>query len=144
MSPQSAGEAKPEPKPQWVGEPLAPGMIELLQNEIAAGLKRRGIQNNFARFRSYAASRLNATAGRYTGSELTGNCRLRWYDHLLRNPIKAPAEAEKFTRKLHQAALGDHRGLARMLAIARRPARSGKTRASHLCRGHVRHSRPWR
>ena len=116
----SAGGAKPEPKPQRVGEWLAPGMIELLQNEIVAGLKRRGIQDNFARFRSYAAARLNATAaGSRTGSELTGNCRLRWYDHLMRNPIKAPAEAEKFTRKLHQAALGDHQGLARMLAIAR-------------------------
>ena len=111
---------KPEvaqtPKP--VGEPLAPGMIELLQNEIAAGLKRRGIQTKFARFRSYAAGKLDSTAGPRTGSELTGKCRLNWYDHLLRNPLKAPAEAEEFTRLLHQATIGDHRGLARALSIA--------------------------
>ncbi len=101
-----------------VGEPLAPGMIELLQKEIAAGLKRRGIQDKFARFRRYAAGKLNSTAGPRTGSELTGKCRLSWYDHMLRNPVKAPAEAEEFTRLLHKAVLGDHRGLARALAIA--------------------------
>ena len=47
---------------------------------------------------------MNATAGSYTGSELTGNCRLRWYDHLMRNMLAAPAEAEQFTRELHMAA----------------------------------------
>ena len=109
-------EVAKQPKP--VGEPLAPGMIELLQNEITAGLKRRSIQADFARFQSYAGSKLNSTAGPRTGSELTGRCRLRWYDHLLRNPLKAPAEAEEFTRLLHTAALGDHQGLARVLAIA--------------------------
>ena len=109
-------EAAEQPKP--VGEPLAPGMIELLQNEITAGVKRRGIQADFARFQSYAGSKLNSTAGPRTGSELTGRSRLRWYDHLLRNPLKAPAEAEEFTRRLHTAALGDHQGLARVLAIA--------------------------
>ena len=93
-------------------------MIELLQKEILAGMKRRGIEANFLRFRRYAAGRLDATASPYTGSELKGNCRLRWYDHLLRNPVKAPAEAEKFTRDLHKAALGDHRGLSGVLAIA--------------------------
>jgi hypothetical protein len=92
-------------------------MIELLQREIAAGLKRRGISANFNRFRRYAAGRLNATA-RYSGSELKGNCRLSWYDHMLRSPLKAPAEAEQFTRLLHKAAIGDHEGLGRVLAIA--------------------------
>ncbi len=109
-------EAAEQPKP--VGEPLAPGMIELLQNEIVAGLKRRGIAADFARFQSYAGAKLDATSGPRTGSELTGKCRLRWYDHLLRNPLKAPAEAEAFTRELHTAALGDHEGLAQVLAIA--------------------------
>lgn len=106
------------PSDGQVGEPLAPGMIELLQNEIAAGLKRRRIQDKFARFRSYAARKLDSTAGPRTGSELTGKCRLSWYDHMLRNPVKAPAEAEQFTRLLHKAVLGDHQGLARAVAIA--------------------------
>jgi len=106
-----------EDRPPPVGEPLAPGMVELLQREIVAGLKQRNIQGNFARFKSYAAMKLNTTAGR-SGSELKGNCRLSWYDHLLRNPLRAPAEAEAFTRELHQAVIGDHRGLARTLEIA--------------------------
>ena len=65
-----------------------------------------------------AAGRLNASAGRFTGSELTGNCRLSWYDRLLRRPLNGPAEAELFTRQLHKAALGNQEGLARLLAIA--------------------------
>ena len=42
-------------------------------------------------------------------SEVTGNCRLGWYDHLMRNPLKAPVEAEQFTRELHQALRGGAR-----------------------------------
>lgn len=115
--PQLAGRPSAAERPRPVGEPLAPGMVELLQKEIMAGLKGRGIDANFARFRSYAAAKLNSTAGPRTGSELTGKCRLSWYDHLLRNPLKAPAEAEQFTRLLHTAAV-DERGLAQVLAIA--------------------------
>ncbi len=107
----------PDELPKPVGEPLAPGMIKLLQAEIANGLKRRHIQDKFARFRRYAAGRL-ASSARSSGSELTGNCRLDWYANLLRNPIKAPAEAEEFTRQLHTAILNDHHGLAEALAIA--------------------------
>ena len=99
------------------GEPLAPGLIELLHDEVVASLRRRGIANDFARFQAYAAAKLDSTAGAYTGSELTGNCRLRWYDHLLRNPLKATAEAEKFTRELHAAVRDDPGGLARILPI---------------------------
>lgn len=76
-------------QPEPVGEPLAAGMVELLQNEIVDGLRRRGIQGNFARFAAYAGSRLDATSGPRTGLELTGKCRLKWYDHLLRNPLGA-------------------------------------------------------
>ena len=92
-------------------------MVELLQNEIFEGLKRRNIYAKFARFKSYAGGMLNSTA-RSTRSELTGNCRLRWYDHMMRNPLEAPAEAEAFTRQLHEAVLGDHHGLDKTLAIA--------------------------
>jgi len=108
----------PSGEPQQVGAPLAPGMMKLLEDELTAGLKRRGIEANFARFRSYAAQKLDTTAGNRRTSEVTGNCRLNWYDHLLRNPIKAPAEAEQFTRKLHKAVLGDQRGLDQALIIA--------------------------
>jgi hypothetical protein len=101
-----------------IGEPRAQAMIKLLQQEIVDGLAKRGITENFRRFERYAASRLAATAGPRTGSELTGNCRLSWYEHLLRNPLVVPAEAEKFTRQLFVAASGDHNGLAELIALA--------------------------
>jgi len=104
-----------EPTP--VGEPLAPGMVELVQQEIAKGLQRRGIDGKFSRFRAYLGGRLNATAYR-SGSEVTGNCRLKWYDRMLRSPLKAPAEAEKFTRDLHQAVLDGREGFAEVLKTA--------------------------
>ena len=117
--PAAADKAAAAEKTEVIGEPLAPGMMELLQQEIRAALKGRGIAERFARFQSYAGMKLNTSAGQYTGSELTGNCRLRWYDHLLRNPLAAPAEAERFTRELFTAVRGNHEGLAAALAIIR-------------------------
>jgi hypothetical protein len=116
-------EKKPEKAEQkkgegTVGEPLAPGMIKLVQEEIVSAIKRRGITDRFARFQNYAISKVNSSAGRYTGSELTGNCRLKWYDHLMRNMLAAPAEAERFTRELHMAACGERDGFARALSMA--------------------------
>ncbi|HOM19177.1 MAG TPA: hypothetical protein PLQ00_17740, partial [Thermoguttaceae bacterium] len=56
----------------------------------------------YQRFRAYSGQMLDESAtGR--GGELTGNCRLQWYDQMLRNPLSAPAQAEQFTRQLHQA-----------------------------------------
>jgi len=118
---QAEPDVTPEPEPpRVVGEPLAPGMIELLQREIVAGLQRRRIEDRFARFRAYAGQCLDRSAGRYTGSELTGNCRLRWYDWMLRNPLSAPAQAEEFTRNLHEAIVFDaNGGLAIVFETAR-------------------------
>jgi hypothetical protein len=76
------------------------------------------LENSFATFQSFAGQRLDATAGQ-SGSEVTGNCRLKWYDRMMRNPLKAAVEAEQFTRELHQALSGDQKGLDRALAIAR-------------------------
>ena len=101
-----------------VGEPLAPGMMKLLQDEVVAGIKRRGIVDRFVRFQRYAIGKVNSSAGRYTGSELAGNCRLKWYDHLMRNVLSAPAEAEAFTRRLHIDARDEHDGVARLVATA--------------------------
>jgi len=126
--PQAPMASEPAPRPRVVndsaavsealaGEPLAPGLVELLQKEVVVSLRRRGIEYDFARFQAYAAAKLNSTAGAYTGSEVTGNCRLGWYDHLFRNPLKATAEAEQFTRKLHTAAGDDPGSLSRILPI---------------------------
>ncbi len=109
-------DSKPTPS---VGEPLAAGIVKLMQQEIVAGIRQRGIDSQFRRFCAYAGERMSATAGRNSGSELTGNCRLTWLDHMLRNPIDAPAEAERFTRDLQKAVINDHGGLIEMLAIAR-------------------------
>ena len=100
------------------GGPLAPRMIALLENEIKEGVKKRGIESNFAQFASYAARTLDSTADRNAWSELSGNCRLGWYDKLYRNPLKATAEAERFTRELHQAVLDSRSGLGRVLDMA--------------------------
>ncbi|HID74938.1 MAG TPA: hypothetical protein EYP56_02965 [Planctomycetaceae bacterium] len=114
--PVRAGET---PSDSPLGHPLAPGIISLVEKEIVGSLQRRGISASFARFRSYAAAKLEATARPSTGSEVNGRCRLSWYDHLLRNPLKAPAEAEAFTRTLHQALAGDHHGLQQAVHMAR-------------------------
>jgi hypothetical protein len=102
-----------------VGDPLAAGKIKLIEDEIIAGVKGRGIADRFARFIAYAGNRLDVSAGRHTGSELAGNCRLKWYDHLLRNPLGSIREAERFTRNLHLAVLDENEGVAKVLATAR-------------------------
>ena len=101
-----------------VGCPLAPGMIELLEDEINGGLKRRRIESRFAQFKRYAATTLDQSARAHRSSDLSGNCRLSWYDALYRNPIKATAEGERFTRELHQAVLAGRTGLASVLEMS--------------------------
>ncbi len=103
---------------ETVGEPFAAGMMQLLHDEIVNGLVQRGNMHRFADFQSEAIRQVTSSAGRYTGSELAGNCRLRWYEHMMRNFLTAPAEAERFTRELHIAARDEHEGLARILAVA--------------------------
>jgi hypothetical protein len=116
---ESAIADSPVVDPETVGMENAQGMLTLLEREIADGLKRRNIQSRFNRFQAFAARQLDSTSGTWTGSEVTGICRLNWYDHLLRNALKAPSEAEQFTRQLHAALMGNHEGLDRALIIAR-------------------------
>lgn len=103
--------------PPQVGDPNAAGMVVLMQNEIRDGFRKRGIDSTFATFQRYAIGKLEVSAaGR--GGEVNGDCRLDWYDHLFRNMIEAPAEAEDFTRKLHQSLIMEHEGFDRALGIA--------------------------
>lgn len=123
-------EARPvSPDAKDVGHRYAPGLMSLLEQEILSALDQRGLRGNMASWYRYAASRLNATAGPYTGSEITGNCRLRWYDQMLRSPLKYPAESEQFTRELHEAMLSDHRGLEQALITARAKLDAGSRKA---------------
>jgi hypothetical protein len=116
-TPQTGKPAAAEASAAGLGEPLAPGMIEILQQEVRNAVHNRGIDGNFARFQRYSGYKLDASAAAYTGSELAGNCRLSWYDHMLRHPAGAVAEAEQFTRDVHTAILKDRGGLARLLPI---------------------------
>jgi len=115
---QPLNQPAPARKTSALGEPLAPEIMELMVQEVKSGLRQRRIEDQFAQFQRYAGVKLNSSAGPYTGSELMGNCRLSWYDHLLRSPLKAPLESEAFTRNLHKAILSGHEGLAEALAIA--------------------------
>ena len=93
--------------------------MTLVKQEIRDGLAARNAQHSFQRFCSYTAMKLNNTAGEMSTSEVTGNCRLKWYDYMLRHPLEAPAEAEKFTRHLHRFLGGNHAGLDQALVLAR-------------------------
>ena len=70
--------------------------------------------------------RLDASAGDYTGSELTGNCRISWYDWLMRHPLEAPAEAERFHAGTAPMRSGRPQWLASLLAIASEKMDCGK------------------
>lgn len=119
--PQTKSEAKPEEaKPdEGLGDPLAPALVTSMVQEIRSGFRIRGVEDDFARFCGYNANKLNSTAGPYTGSEITGNCRLKWFDRMLRNPLVFPGEAEQFTRELHAAFRNERGGLDEVLRIAR-------------------------
>lgn len=117
LGPAKAGATAEER--ETVGNPLAPGLMTLVRQEIRDGLAARRIQPNFQRFCAYTAMKLDTTAGDTSPSEVTGNCRLRWFDYMLRHPLDAPIEAEKFTRHLHQFLSGGPEGLDQALVMAR-------------------------
>ena len=110
---------------ETVGNYLAPWLLNQMVREINEGLKDRGIDQRFAAFQEYAGYQLDISAGQARTSEVTGNCRLKWYDHLMRNPLKAPVEAEQFTRELHKALRSDATGFDQTLAMAREKMDAG-------------------
>jgi hypothetical protein len=108
-----------------VGSPIASWCVKQAIREVRDGLKARNIEQRFATFETYSGERLNATAGDAKVSEVTGNCRLSWYDHLMRHPLDAPIEAQQFTRDLHQALLDNAEGFDKALVIAREKMDAG-------------------
>ncbi|MCL4193906.1 MAG: hypothetical protein KJZ87_19360, partial [Thermoguttaceae bacterium] len=115
----AAGAEETPPVQPAVGNIYAPSLTTLVEKEIREALRGRNIEQQFARFQAYAARKLDTTARAFTGSDVTGNCRLKWYDHMLRNPLRAPIEAEEFTRLLHQGFVGGRPGMDRALAMVR-------------------------
>jgi hypothetical protein len=113
------GESPASPQTATVGNPLAPRLMPLIVQEMRDGFRQRGVEGQFNQWCAYVRSRLDSTAGELHTSEITGNCRLAWFDRMMRNPYLYPAEAELFTRQLHQALSGDYRGFDLALRIAR-------------------------
>ena len=109
----SIGSAAPPDAP-----PRAEPLVEALHAEMVQGLARRQIRAAFDRYQAYSSGRLDASAGDRTFSDKTGNCRLAWYDQLLRDQLDAPAEAERFSGELHAALGGEGPGLADALTLA--------------------------
>ena len=100
-----------------MGAPLAPGIMQLLEQEIRSGFKigpppPAGLPCSRTIWR--------AVGRHFRPAHRLGSHRQlppSWYDHLLRNPLAAPGEAEEFTRLLHKAVRDDPGGLAGALPI---------------------------
>lgn len=96
----------------WLGLGMASLKAGPMEKTVAASQERmdkewrdKGIDSWFARYQAYAAKLLNDSAVTNTYRDKTGNCRLAWFDRLLRNQRTAALEAERFSRELHQSAL---------------------------------------
>ena len=118
FSPKKKDNAKQPPVVETVGEPLAPGMMKLLRNEITEGLNRRGNADRFAAFQHYAIAKVDSSAGSYTGSELTGNCRIRWYDADDAPFPRCARRGRAIHARVAYRGLRPEQGLAKVLAIA--------------------------
>ena len=92
-------------------------LMASLDREIAAGIEQRDVAGIWQTYQKWSDGRLDASEGDKTWSDKTGNCRLDWYDRLMRDQLRAPSEAEKLSNDLHQAILRDHRGLRDALKI---------------------------
>lgn len=110
--------------------------VQDLTREIREGLERRELCAAFDRYRAFTADRLDASAGELRFDDKTGNCRLDWFDFLLRNPIESIAAAEEFTWNLHEDARDADHGIRRVVATAARkldvgalPARESRSAA---------------
>lgn len=74
----------------------------LMERRIRTAIRERRLTADLEGYLTYLNGRLDASAGTNTFSDKTGNCRLPWVDRILRNPLEAPAEAERFSRKIHE------------------------------------------
>src|ERR1041384_5930590 len=98
--------------------PSSANLIDQLENEMTTGLARRSVRATFDQYQKYASGRLDATAGTNTWRDKTGNCRLSWYDALMRDQLHAPREVELFSREFHRAIFDEKYGLERAFAMA--------------------------
>ena len=92
--------------------------MKTLADEIHGGLQRRKLEDRFAGMTTYFHERLDASAGTKTFSDKTGNCRLSWFDWMMRHPVESIGAAEEFTRGLHAAAGQKKGAMASIVKIA--------------------------
>lgn len=92
-------------------------LVSSFQHEIQAGLDRRNVRSAFDRYMLYTVSRLDAATGGKQWNDKTGNCRLTWFNQLIRDQLNASSAIERFSRELHGAFRQDHRGLVRAVEM---------------------------
>ena len=97
------------------GEMSAP--VKQLTDDIRTALQKRQLDAKFADMTAYFADRLDNSAGAKTFSDKTGNCRLSWFDWMMRHPIESIGAADEFTRTLHANA-GRPDGVFRIVDMA--------------------------
>ncbi len=93
--------------------------MKILTEEITSQLRQRKLDQSLLQFQNYTGYQLNLSTGTRHVNEVTGNCRLSWYDSLMRNPLTTPAESEAFTRYLFESLKNENGGLDRTMAMAR-------------------------
>lgn len=97
--------------------PLQP--VTDLEGQIASAVKQRQLETKFSDMTAFFSERLDASAGSKSFSDKTGNCRLSWYDWMMRHPVESIGAADEFTRGLHKAALLKTGAVPGVLSIAR-------------------------
>lgn len=92
-------------------------LVAQMTGELRAELRQRQLDAKFAEMTAFFADRLDNSAGTKTFSDKTGNCRLSWFDWMMRHPIESVEAAEEFTRTLHENA-GKADGVSRIVDMA--------------------------
>lgn len=92
--------------------------VEQLTKDFNAALQKRHLETKFSEMTAFFGDRLDASAGEKTFSDKTGNCRLAWYDWMMRHPAESVNAADEFTRGLHTAAAKSDGSLTNVTGIA--------------------------
>jgi len=96
-------------------EPLP--LVKQLTDDFNAELQQRQLDVQYLDMMAYFANRLDNSAGGRTFSDKTGNCRLTWFEWMMRHPIESVGAADDFTRALHENA-GKPDGVSRIIDMA--------------------------
>lgn len=100
-----------------VGNQASEEIVGFSIREAVEGITQRSLTAAYNRWRGYLQSELQKTNALYTGSEVNGLGRLQWFQAIMADPLKAPLDAERFTRELHKdlcdGPVGLRRGILR-------------------------------